>query len=580
MSFSLENDQCVIFASEISSYNFAPFDYDEYYGIKPGFANIRDVLRRNELIWLDELADYHSVLSERMFQRSKWWWTAHSSRLDARPFAPGINLIKSLFFARATLIWLEQNVDVKELTILSAPREMISYLIDMAPELNVNVSDSINAVAKPRLALWQRSKMILKEALAVTWFHYRKPKSNTKCKNLVLYQPVYGLDLKESFEFYYTSLFDDLIPENIQMTAVGRIVSSPTETKYKSLLVFNQLTLRDIIVGFFEVIALLRIIERESLEKNVCSLKEINCTIFWRDYLQEVQADINLLHCNYGYKGLRSLLRSIKVSRVVLPYEEKGMERAIMCACQKEGVETIGFTPHPQHRLAVSMKDRINSSCPKPDSYAFCGKIYEKFYKDWGNKKSQKMEVWGSQKSLRKNFLYSRAVNNPPTILLTISHPEELRIFFSWFRVLPIIAEIAKFRLRLYPAIEENFAAQELAVFQNHFPQVKILSSTLIERIEQIDFIAFCATSAGPEVINYGKIGIFLDLTDSFFINPCTDKLDDMLPCDNPRSFFNRIQKLISMTEKDLAMLHERQTKTTTEIFGPIAKDLILKRFS
>ena len=25
------------------------------------------------------------------------------------------------------------------------------------------------------------------------------------------------------------------------------------------------------------------------------------------------------------------------------------------------------------------------------------------------------------------------------------------------------------------------------------------------------------------------------------------------------------------MTEKDLAMLHERQTKTTTEIFGPIA---------
>ncbi len=143
----------------------------------------------------------------------------------------------------------------------------------------------------------------------------------------------------------------------------------------------------------------------------------------------------NILKPIVVYNVISKLSLNNSVKQLVFPYEEKGIERAILYAASEKKLKSIGFTPHPQHSLAVSMRDIKGSSCPKPNSYGLCGSAYISFFKNWGGKENTQMQVWGSEKGKLSHLPFTKTIKQKKIkILLLLSHPNELKVFYNWLQ--------------------------------------------------------------------------------------------------------------------------------------------------
>ena len=266
---------------------------------------------------------------------------------------------------------------------------------------------------------------------------------------------------------------------------------------------------------------------------------------------------------------------------MVFPYEEKGVERALIFAAVEVKVETLGFTPHPQHPLAISMRDRDDSNCPKPTAYAVCGPAYVNFFRDWANKATQRIDVWGSQKGMPLTEVPAyRDVPKYPRVLLALSHSNELLVFKSWLEAQPELCADAEIALRRYMAVDVGEFESGLADIQEHFPTVREASGTLKENVADCDLVLFCGTSAGLEAIQLGRVGVYVGLNDFFVMNPCFNDLTDMQPCMTAVELGLFLKKWRTMSSTDRQRLLSKQRATVQKFFSPIDRDVVQKTLS
>ena len=564
---------------------FGIYQYDEQLAQEPNYMDIRGIIWANDQNWLDQIQKSHAQISEKFLRHTRWWWVTGMSRLDARPWGQE-HLFKPLFFARAVLEWLTCHLELREILLIGCPREVAAYLKEFKSDL---VFDRGHQWGSPAFFISFLCKHVLmavlklfKNVFHVARHHLFRKGRFIKSNTLVLYEAVANISLGDSYKFYYNGLFDRLNADRKDAIVYGCIdsVYSPVkdlrhEANDHVFFILDSISFPGFIKAIFINLYLIFMTAWISSGKNPCTFGGYISLRFWPDYLLR---ELSRTYC-FGpiccYDALRSIFKQHKYKCIVSSYEEKIVERATLFACKEAGIPAIGYIPHPQHHLTLALRNVYGPQSPKPEKYAVCGQKYIDYFLSWCKKKPESIVVWGSKKSLKEDFVLSGSLSNELTALLLISHPNELRVFYSWLRAEPRISRNITYLLRIYKAANTNIFSNVMAGLTNEFRCVKQAHGSFDEDLSQCDLAVFCGTSAGPLAVNHGRLGIQLTLDDFFYINPCFGDLSPMLSCVSAVQFADRLDQIRLMDHDTLAALHEKQQTLVAEIFSPIQTSLI-----
>ena len=396
-------------------------------------------------------------------------------------------------------------------------------------------------------------------------------------KVIVLNELVPGTSILESHNYFYKTLFNEI---DLAANSIGFVCSSSMDSNADRNRVLrlgqnlppflmDNITFTNLVKSLFINLYLILITFTFAFRKSPCSVGNNLSYVFWKFYLSHELGRVPCINEICCYWALKRFLKKSQCKLVVYPYEEKGLERSILLACRERNILSIGYTPHPQHRLALALRNSFDPISPKPSSYAVCGTAYVDYLVAWGKKDRNTIKVWGTGKSYNGSFATSEFKRTDLSVLVLISHPNELKIFGSWLRSEKKIVNSTRYLIRVWQAGASKFN-QTLSNLTREFDCVQISQGSLDEDLKQCDVAIFCATSAGPLAIDKGYLAIYADLNDFFPINPCFDDLQDMLPCRSPSELAHRLTEISGMSAESLLELHRRQKMVAERIFSPV----------
>lgn len=568
---------------------FGIYQYDELIAKNPYYIDIRGIVREKGWIWLDEIQSSFTNVSKKFLSYTSLWWLTGMSRLDLRPWCQE-NLVKPLFYAQAVLEWIKENPKVKEIFLIGCDPTVAVYLKELDDTLNLDGEGIVSqylyfvfhALKKSAIAIF----LMLVVAYRIAKNHAFKPLTNIKYQIIVLYEFILGLPMTSGYKYFYGSLFDSM--SNIGVNSIGYSCIEYTTglnpkrdreefMKNKSLFfLLDNINLGYLTLGILKNIYIILVTWIMVFTKFHCSINRGYSYWFWKCYLFHELAKFPCISEICAYFALKTLLKkSPQCKLIIYPYEEKGLERAYLFACQEKGIRTIGYAPHPQYRSALSLRDNLSPQSPKPSKYAVCGSAYVDYFVSWGNKDRNIISVWGSEKSYRYS-LETRKINlSHLKILLLISHPNELKVFYSWLRAEERLLRSVTYLVRIYKGVYHKEFERVLTLLKSEFGCIKESKGELDEDLRQCDLAVFCATSAGPLTVNRGYLAIYVDLNDFLQINPCFDNLDAMLPCRSSEEFANRLDEIRKMNTDSIMKLYHEQLLLTERIFSPIQINIL-----
>ena len=558
---------------------YSKYVFDETLVNDANYVNIKNIVNENEVDWLNDLADSHLEISKIASRKTRWWWVSFASRLDLRPWGQE-KIIKPLIFSMAILDWFSKN-NCSSLVLIDCPNEVAEYLAELEPKV---IIERNSKSSKKRLitTLYNTLLITVKSASRILFFHVlKKPqKIVVEEKNLIAYELVHGSDIKSSYRYYFTNILDNIDEKLICHFVIG-VVKNHNRPEYKNeyarqIIAFDSCTISDLIKSLFFTLYLQFCLFYLIINKPSCVINNKKTKNYWNKHLM-FMLDINVLENIVLYFAISKLFKDVSIKQLIYPYEEKGSERSMLFAAKENNIKTIGFTPHPQHSLALSMRDLKDSTCPKPDAYAFCGDEYISYFRKWGSKNKCEMKVWGTQKgSLLEQPNINKNLEDKIKVLLLLSHPNELRMFYKWLQKQPQLCEIAEFQLRSYKAVSDLHFNKFVSMLIKEFPNVIEVSGTLMSNVENCDVVAFCATSAGIEAINLGRPAFYIDLNEFFQINPCFNDLSDMQASNGAIEFYNKLKEWSEKNDVSKRDLLIKQRRRSTNILSKINEQEIL----
>lgn len=584
----------IVFSNEFSKtidHPFAVYDYDESLIQNPWYIDVRGVVSQKADQWLTDIQQSHTNVSQFFLGFSKWWWVTKASRLDARPWGQE-ELFKPLFFARAIYNWIEQNPDAEKITLFGCHPWTAIFLNEFNVKQKISFSTQGDVAQFWVSVIWQNLRYWLAALvdfvrMLISHVVSGAGQSSISAENLVLYELLPDGDIQTGHRYYFGSLFDVIQQQNKNAIAIGCITGffhrlnnlrEKISAARNTVLVLDRLSILDCLEALGHTM-LLGVANLAFLLKGlVCRIDGKKSRLFWPFYMSHEFIQGSALRRICLYYAIRRLIRQAKARQVIYPYEEKEIERAILYACQDCGVKAVGYTPHPQHRFELALKDFPSPAAPKPERYAVCGEAYASYFRDYCRKDPSRIEVWGSGKGTNGAVHELRRLNQADlSILVVISHPKELDVFGSWLRAENQLTQNKHYQIRLYRAVDYKSQLAKLEVMQKQFNFVEEATGELVDNINQSDLVLFSGTSAGLLAVRHGRLAIHVFLGDFFQINPCFDQIEPMLYCSSAQQLIVQLDKLSALSGRDLTELHNGQKALVNQIFSEPQPERIIK---
>lgn len=561
---------------------FAIYQYDEVLSQQKNYIDVKSIIRANGYSWLDDLQKSHVEVSSFFCRFTRWWWVTPMSRLDARPWGQEC-IIKPLFFAQAILFWVEHhNDDADDILLVGCPREVKYYLKQFGVEVKGNTGYDGDLIHFARLTVWVGLKL-LKQILFYARNHVFRTAPLVESTALVFYELVQNDSLTDGHKFYYGTLFDGIEEGKLQYIVSTnnscRVSELRRQKNSRAILLFDFIRLYDFVVGIFVNIAIIGISWVFLIRAPKCCIGGNVFSGFWPMYLFN---ELNRLPCfpNYLiYRSLKNLFQRGKYQKVIYPYEEKGAERAILFACREHNIATIGYTPHPQHRLTLALRDGYQPEGLRLRQYAVCGSRYVEYLRGWANKKDDVITIWGSGKEFVNVGTDRKNAVGFLRVLFLVSHPNELKVFGSWLRAEKSLREGFRYDLRLYKALKSKELISELNLLLKEFSCLRESCGSLVEDLSESDLAIFCATSAGIAAIKHGIPVVHVQLDDFFGMNPCFDSFEEIETCQSAKELVASLEETAKSGREGLSAMIERQKVFAETIFGPVWHEHITREF-
>ena len=412
------------------------------------------------------------------------------------------------------------------------------------------------------LSIFYKSLMFdLLKIIKFLIFSFHRNKKVIK-KNILIYEKIF-LNNDKMKNFYFDGLFNSSIFSEIVIS-----LDSNNQKKKNQIPIYNLVTPFDVIVSL--IISIRSLLNIYLLIKKTFRNNKKNKK-FWIEFFYMKERIFNIFISNIIFKALNKKLYANKL--IIFPYEEKTYERAIAKVGNKLKNDNIyGYILNPRHHLASYDKAWKKLNIPRVSRYLFCGEYYNKIFKNLkrSNRVPSKLNVIGSKKSKLK---HSKIINDRKFLFL-LSHENEL---INFFKMIYSNHELLKYKftIRDYP----NNPLTNIDTLINNYKLNNIVSlskrnNSLFEDCKNMRGVIFSATSAGIEAINYGKIGIWVDLSE-IGMNPIFDNIKNYFPSNTSEDLARNLNNIQNFNLNKYKKILNSQRRINKKFYSRIRKDNI-----
>lgn len=381
-------------------------------------------------------------------------------------------------------------------------------------------------------------------------------------KNIFISENV--LFTKKIKDFYFNGIFS-------KTKSKGRIVASLSKTNKRGSIGLNQL------VGFnekFKILfqSLFVLMKLYNLLRKLVKRKKVSK--FWVDYFF-IKENLKNLYTNLVLFNFVS--NNIFCKNIIFPYEEKTFERSIISALdfnkQKNKVKVFGICVNPQHNLSSFLKKFEGLNIPRTSRYLYCGPLYRKYFKQLNRKNILSINKKDCLGSLKSKILKTK-LSKSKVFLFLMSHLEEYYKLSDYVRKQKNLQKY-KFIIRPYPHSSDKIKILD-HVQNSGLKNFQVSESSLRQDIKKSFAVIFSGTSAGIEAINYGRVGIWSNLS-GIGINPLFDNIRYFLPSLNANQLEKKIHLIDKMSNVELNKIINKQQKFCQNIYSKLDINIINK---
>jgi hypothetical protein len=488
--------------------------------------------------------------------------------------------IQPLYFCLGLKIYLEDNNE-SEIYIVGAPNIVKLILNEFIDDETLLTNNQNNSLIELIRYNYNNFFEILKSIGSVIL--YWRPfvsidayPENIKAIVFSLYQ-----NNSKNIQFYndhfYGKMFDEINSKICWLyKPVGRFKEKIGRKSLSNLISeyefdFRLLQFKDLLWSFKKSMLLKYKMKNISNKIPLVEINGVKSLIFSKYYFDEHFVVPFCFSELCLFRSTKNLIRLTKPNCIIFPYEEKGMEKALIMAAinSKPVIKTIGFA-HSAYNSAYLYLGEFEDkkTIPRPDIIWASGTGFPSWLNNFWNRINPVIAI-GTHRHLPKTddisiINYKKDLR----ILIVTSNPSELYIFRDWLINFPDFLSNCLITVRPHP---HGWHKQNKLISN----ELKILGvnridnqSKLIEQLDSTDVVLFCSSSCVIEAIQRGKIAIRVGWDQLWDTNPIHSVTNVIPYCSNPIQLQETIAKIRTMPLSEVQDLKNQQRKIADSIYS------------
>lgn len=575
----MSNRPLVIFVNELPI-NTSAATYIDFKGrtLLPTWTaiDIQKELRTTYENQIGNVTTWFRTYGQNAASRVKWWWFMAASRTVSWTPALFVDLICAM-----TLVKCLEARETQTVYLVDFPKRIQLFLSEIKPQW------IFENLKKPK----QRNFLLIAKAFALfvvackDFFKFSDAPLVNGARTVVFSHLLNAKNLTTSGDHFFGNLFFDAsltkndfywlyLDDERKSEHALRHVAIDTQRQYS--LTTDHLHITDLPKFILMCLSCFLQIFKLRFHKQPFSFNEASVyavapaffieRILYRPPFTEFKV----------YLGARRLFKNKSIKNIVYPFEEKGLERALLKAANEANLKTVGFA-HPIYSEGHIYLKHDNATRPEPQVVACTSHAQQLWLRDRWCIPKENLVVWGSPRN-QQNPPFETAFiasKEPLRILVLIGLGHETKILGQYLKKIPTLFEGCEVLIRPYPyawQIEQRYWEQKI---KEQNPNTKIGNEPLREQLNWCHVSLFCSTSAGIESMLAGRPAIYVDLNEAVDLNPLSGKLNHVLQAFAPRELKALLQTLRHMPHSEYETLALSVRAAATSLFEPICYESI-----
>ena len=566
------------------------FHFEHHDILRPGceFLDLRPVLKSHEKQWLDDLVNWHKEVSSVASKITNGWWYSQGSRLLAN--YPIVIQDFYISLAISDVVRL-RNFDGIYLVGYS---ELVFQFLE---EMGHDVVRTINRKSHWAFVFWKNTRNFISNTLTLLKMARSFRPSALKSlrpASVIIYSHIAGLakDPAAGDHFYgemfqgLPSLRDDeklwLYYNDSRVPLTHDVIEGHSRRLGSRILI-----LQEVVSPWIALQAICRAIFLHFQFKRLRHMIPPICIggrssgraalVF---YQEAIQRHWPMLEIAIGLV-IRKLVYRTGARRVVYPYEEKPLERAINANVRRfePTVKTIAVAHaiHNAVHLYLRNTSLVAAGCPEPVCVLTTGEGASRILESWAGMSKEMLIAVGSKRYCQpiSGGILNRERGRNLRILVLAGLPDELPTLAAWVDQTPALFQGCELVIRKYPY--SWHAEQDSGIERIKGAGVDVLqnSDSLHNQISNSDVVIFCASSSGFEAMLLGVFTIQCNLSSYISFTPLAYDFanGDAPSFSDPLMLRGLLSSVQNMSLDEYSAETSLQIRFARQIYSPVDKD-------
>jgi hypothetical protein len=275
------------------------------------------------------------------------------------------------------------------------------------------------------------------------------------------------------------------------------------------------------------------------------------------------------------YRAMIRLVRTVSPRAVCYPYEEKGLEHALLMASAlaSRPIRTIGFAHSACNAGHLYLKESSidRARPPRPDVLAASGSGFVQWLSDDLGRRDVAVSIGSPRWTETANGAGTRRRDAPLRVLVLTGFGYELSELCDWIEQCPSLFERCEVTIRPNP---NDWHEEQRAAFARlrGASSVTVASEGALEaQVDAADVVLYCSTSAVGEAMWRWRVAVYVELSDLWITDPLHGKADAAIVprCTTPAQLKQTLRDIAAMDEAAYAGAAAAQRLLAGHIYAP-----------
>lgn len=540
----------------------------------PGWTtlDVRDACHRAQGTWSRDLVRWHDTIVAQAAARSPWAWCCAGSRLHVWQ-----DPVRPLLFALGVARCLAALTPAPDrVYLVGAPREAVIYLGELLGHPPRHTPSSARR-------LWRMARRLAIDTLTVVRKKVgARPPTGAVSGDMLVYS--FGLSaeaIRDRGDHFFGVVFDQAPFRAswlyvLEDPARQQAMADALEGRRRDAAFDHAVaTWGDIAWAWWTAARTAMAMAGVARQMPAFVCAEGSTVAFTRDYMDRQCCEVPPVGELVTYRAVARRLATQPPAVVCYPYEEKGLEHALLLAVGHSGrdVATVGFA-HAAYNSGLLYVHEAGSSAsrpPRPSVIVTGGAGVASWFRTFGHRQDRLSAV-GSPRWMAQELPPRAAEPGAPLrVLFVTGFGYELRVLAEWIRESPEAFRACVVTVRPNPTAWQDEQSDVLPALEA-WPFVEVSRDlSLHAQLAAADVMVFCSTSAVAEAVGAGRVAVYAECGDLWVAHPLEGKpCSEAVPhCRTVGELAAVLRDIRSMTDEAYDRLLDRQRRAAAQVYAP-----------